>query len=194
MMTYFLRVDFFLKHLYIVASPFVHASGPGIQGYFFQETRIKNGERIMMNLLRKTCALLALLTLGITPLQSMAADEGAKGLFVVVTSADAQTQMMAMVLSTQTVKQGKSVRMLLCGPGGELAVEGSEQSMLKPLDKSPQMLLKGLIQNGVQVEVCPLFLPNRGSDASVLIEGVTVAKPPVIAEKLREDDIKLFTF
>jgi len=145
-----------------------------------------------MRMLRNTAAVLALLAMFMVPVRSNADD--AKGLFVVVTTADVQTQMMAMVLSTKTVEQGKSVRMLLCGPGGELALKEAKQVMVKPLDKSPQMLLKGLIKNGVVVEVCPLFLPNRGGSPADLIEGVAVAKPPVVAEKLREDGVKLFTF
>ncbi|UZJ41388.1 DsrE family protein [Prosthecochloris sp. SCSIO W1101] len=146
-----------------------------------------------MRVFGKTVAALFLLAASMMPLQAMASDD-TKGLFVVVTTGDVQTQMMAMVLSTQTVEQKKSVRMLLCGPGGELAMKNSKQTMVKPLDKSPQMLLKNLIKKGVTVEVCPLFLPNKGATPDNLIEGVTVAKPPVVAEKLREEDIKLFTF
>jgi hypothetical protein len=141
-----------------------------------------------------TTAILALLMVVVMSLQSHAAEDETKGLFVVVTTPDVQTQMMAMVLSTQTINQGKSVRMLLCGPAGELAVKNSEQTMLKPLNKSPQMLLLGLIKSGATVEMCPLFLPNKGADAAVLIDGVSIAKPPVVAQKLREEGVKLFTF
>ncbi len=141
-----------------------------------------------------TTAILAMLMVAVMSLQSHAAEDETKGLFVVVTTPDVQTQMMAMVLSTQTIKQGKSVRMLLCGPAGELAVKNSEQTMLKPLNKSPQMLLLGLIKSGATVEMCPLFLPNKGADATVLIDGVSIAKPPVVAQKLREEGVKLFTF
>jgi predicted peroxiredoxin len=142
-----------------------------------------------------TAAFLVLLMMVVVmSLQSHAADDATKGLFVVVTTPDAQTQMMAMVLSTQTINQGKSVRMLLCGPAGELAVKNSEQTMLKPLNKSPQMLLQGLIKSGATVEMCPLFLPNKGADAAVLIDGVSIAAPPVVAEKLLEEGVKLFTF
>ncbi len=145
-----------------------------------------------MRILRNALAVLSLLAVFAVPARSVADD--AKGLYVFVTSADVQTQMMAMVLSTKTVEQGKSVRMLLCGPGGELALKGSAQTMVKPLDKSPQMMLKNLIKKGVVVEVCAVFLPNRGGSPEDLIEGVTVAKPPVVAEKLREEGIKLFSF
>ena len=42
--------------------------------------------------------------------------EQGKGLNVVVTSADRQAQMMAMVLSVQTMKKhGKEINMVLCG-------------------------------------------------------------------------------
>lgn len=147
-----------------------------------------------MRAMKCTAAFLVLLFLVVTSLQSHAADDATKGLFVVVTTPDAQTQMMAMVLSTQTINQGKSVRMLLCGPAGELAVKNSEQTMLKPLNKSPQMLLQGLIKSGATVEMCPLFLPNKGADAAVLIDGVSIAAPPVVAQKLLEEGFKLFTF
>ncbi|ACF47244.1 conserved hypothetical protein [Prosthecochloris aestuarii DSM 271] len=148
----------------------------------------------MIRSMKYAATLFALLMMVVMPQQSHASDDEKEGLFVVVTTDDAQTQMMAMVLSTQTVKQGRSVQMLLCGPAGELAVKGSEQTMLKPIEKSPQMLLQGLMKSGVTVEVCPLFLPNKGADASVLIDGVTIAKPPVVAQKLSEEGVKLFTF
>ncbi|MCW8815843.1 MAG: DsrE family protein [Chlorobium sp.] len=138
--------------------------------------------------------LLALLMMVMVPLQSHAADDDAKGLFVFVTSGDVQTQMMAMVLSTKTLEQGKSVQVMLCGPGGELAMKECRQTVVKPLGKSPQMLLKNLISKGVTVELCPLYLPNIEASSKELIDGVSIAKPPVIAEKIREDDVKLFTF
>lgn len=123
-----------------------------------------------------------------------ASQSSCKGMFVIVTSGDSMTQMMAMVLSSQTLNQGRSVRVLLCGKAGELVLKGSKEKMFKPLDKSPQMLLKGLIAKGVTVEVCPLFLPDAGKQPSDLIAGVTVAKPPVVAAAMAEDGIKLLTY
>jgi len=120
--------------------------------------------------------------------------ETTKGLFVVITEAEPMTQMMALVLSSQTVLQGKSLHILLCGPGGDLAMKNSPQVMMKPMNKSPQMLLQDLIAKGVKVEVCPLYLPNKGKAETDLINGVSVAKPPVVAKNLREEGIKLFTF
>jgi predicted peroxiredoxin len=140
-------------------------------------------------------AIFIVLALGVAGTQASGHGGGPKGLFVVVTSPDAQTQMMAMVLSTQAMKQGKSVRVLLCGPAGALAVKGSPETMLKPPNKSPQMLLRNLIKNGVTVEICPLYVPNaEGVSAEDLIDGVATAKPPMIAEGLLAKGVKLFTF
>ncbi|MDM8515201.1 hypothetical protein QUF76_03290 [Desulfobacterales bacterium HSG16] len=117
-----------------------------------------------------------------------------KGIFVVVTSPEPEIQLMAMSLSTQIMGKGKSVRIMLCGAAGELAVRGSKEVMLKPLDKSPQMLMKNLMNSGVVVEICPFYLPNRGLSPADLVVGINVAKPPVIAEGLIEPGVKLFTF
>ena len=108
----------------------------------------------------------------------------AKGLNVVVTSADAQTQMMAMVLSMMTLKQKKEVNMTLCSSAGDLAVKGMKSTILKPKDKSPKMMLKAIMKSGAKVQVCPLYLPNAGKDASVLLDGITVAKPMDVASGL----------
>jgi predicted peroxiredoxin len=155
-----------------------------------------------MSYFSKKIALLALLLVSLSPIQTMAAEtikpaaviNNTKGIFVILTDAEPMTQMMALVLSTQTLEQGKSLQILLCGPAGQLALKNSKQTMFKPINKSPQMLLAGLISRGVQVEVCPLFLPNNNMSESELITGVTIAKPPVIAQQMSADNIKLFTF
>jgi len=108
----------------------------------------------------------------------------AKGLNVVVTSSDAQTQMMAMVLSMMTLKQKKEVNMTLCSNAGDLAVKGMKSTILKPQDKSPKMMLQAIMKKGAKVKVCPLYLPNAGKDASVLLDGITVAKPMDVANSL----------
>ncbi len=138
--------------------------------------------------------LLAALLLPLHALAAEPADNSTKGLFVVITNPDPMTQMMALVLSIQTVAQEKSVQILLCGPGGDLAIKESKEVVFKPLNKSPQMLLNDLIEKGVPVEICPLYLPNNEKSEADLISGVSVAKPPVVAEKLRAEGIKLFTF
>jgi len=124
-----------------------------------------------------------------------ASAEQGKGLNVTVTSADQQTQMMAMVLSVQTIKKhGKEINMVLCGPAGELALKSTKTETFKPADKSPTMLLKALLKSGATVSVCPLYLPNSGHSNDELIEGITVAKPPVVAGRLLDTDYRSLTF
>ena len=121
-----------------------------------------------------------------------------KGLNVIVNSAEPQTQMMAMVLSTMTVKKHKKmVNITLCGPAGDLAVKGMKSTPVKRPDgksPTPKMALKGLIKAGATVQVCPLYLPNAGKDKSVLIQGITVAKPAMVAAKLLDSDFNNLTF
>lgn len=127
---------------------------------------------------------------------ALMAEKRSEGLFVTVTSGDPQTQMMAMVLSTQALNKEASVRMLLCGPGGDLALQKGEETLLKTRmgDRSPQMLLRNLIKNGAVVEVCAIYLPNKGVDAEALIEGVEAARPPVIADYLLSPQWEKMTF
>ena len=118
----------------------------------------------------------------------------AKGLNVIITSQTPQTQMMGMVLSMMTLKKGKNVNMVLCSDAGDLAVKGKESPTLKPKNKSPKMMLKALIKNGANVEVCPLYLPNAGLEKSVLLKGITVAKPPKVAAKLLNSDYTTLSY
>ena len=116
--------------------------------------------------------------------QAIAGDM-AKGLNVVVTTADHQSQLMAMVLSLQTLKKHeKKVNMVLCGPAGELALKTTQTPKLKPRNVSPTMLLKKIMSLGAKVTVCPLYLPNAGKTEQDLIDGITIAKPAAVAKKL----------
>lgn len=118
-----------------------------------------------------------------------------KGLNLVVTAPERQAQMMAMVLSLQTIKKhGKEVNMVLCGAAGDLALKATKTDTLKPADKSPTDLLNGLIKMGATIEVCPLYLPNVGKTEADLIEGITVAKPPVVAGRLLDKDYTTLSY
>lgn len=129
---------------------------------------------------------------------SVASADSAKGLNVLVNSQNPQTQAMAMVLSTMALnKHKKEVNIVLCGPAGDLADKNIKGVAIKrPNGKAPSAKdqLKMLIQKGAHVEVCPLYLPNAGKDASILLDGITVAKPPVVAGKLLDKDFQNITF
>ena len=123
--------------------------------------------------------------------------EGADKLVTVVTSENPQTQLMAMVLSTQAVAQGASLHMLLCGPGGDIALADAPESATAPQpprDMSPQGMLANLIEQGATVEVCAIYLPGIGADESVLMDGVGVAQPPAMAGAMMDEDATVWSF
>ena len=121
-----------------------------------------------------------------------------KGLNVLMVSADTQTQMMGMVLSTSAIKDhNKIVNITLCGPAGNLALKEFESGSVKRADGqnvNPKSALQGLIKAGAIVQVCPLFLPTAGKDATALLEGVSVAKPPMVAKNLVDPAFKNINF
>ncbi len=118
-------------------------------------------------------------------------------LVTVVTSENAQTQLMAMVLTTQAIEQGADARILLCGPGGDLALSDAPETATAPQppqDASPQGMLQMLMERGVTVEVCAIYLPGLGADESVLVEGVGVAQPPAMAGAMMDTDARVWSF
>lgn len=118
-------------------------------------------------------------------------------LVTVVTSDNPQTQLMAMVLSMQAMEQGHDLRMLLCGPGGDIALRDAPESATAPQPPrgaSPQGLMQAMIASGARVEVCAIYLPGLGAEASALIEGVGVAQPPEMAGAMLADDTVVWSF
>ena len=137
--------------------------------------------------------LLAFMCVFAFPLRAQSS-ESSKNLFVIVTTDDPITQLMSMVLATQSTKKGAHVEVLLCGEAGALAVKNSPEVLLKPNNKSPQMLLKNLINNGVKVEICPPYLPNKGKGLADMVDGVAVAKPPAVADKLLHENTVILSY
>ncbi len=113
---------------------------------------------------------------------------------VILTTGDVQTQGMALVLAGEAQRQGTPVRVLLCSEAGKLALKEFTPPTLKPRDVSPKQMLQGLMQNGAQVQVCALFLPNTDKTADDLIDGVTAATPPEIVKQLNDDDTRILSF
>ncbi len=118
-------------------------------------------------------------------------------LVTVVTSADPQTQLMAMVLTMQAIRAGASADILLCGPGGDLALASPPSSATAPQpprDASPQGLLQAAMEAGADVNVCAIYLPGRGEDSSVLLEGIAVAAPDRMAATMMDPTVRVWSF
>ncbi len=138
----------------------------------------------------------AFATLAMTFLAFSATADERPDLLTVITSDSNDTQAMALILTRASVQQGSSARILLCDHAGELAVEGSDMgsTVVQPADAAPRQMLAGLVQAGVTVEVCAIFLPNRDIDEGDLIEGVGVAQPGPVAEYMAAPNTRLATF
>lgn len=124
--------------------------------------------------------------------------QNAEKLVTIVTSPEPQTQLMAMVLTMQAAQQGAEAHILLCGPAGDIALQDAPESATAgqpPRDMSPQGLMQAIRQNtGATVEVCAIYLPGRGEDASVLLEGIGVADPAAMAGRLIAPDTRILSF
>lgn len=138
--------------------------------------------------------LFILITTLLVAIAGLQTEQSADDLFLILTSNDAETQMMAMVLATQSFNQDVPVRILLCGAAGDLALKDSESPNFKPADRSPKDLLTGLLTRGATVEVCGIYLPNRSVEATDLMEGIGVAAPPEVAAYMRQPNVRYLSF
>lgn len=102
-------------------------------------------------------------------------------LVTILTAPEPQTQLMAMVLTMNAMAAGAEAEVLLCGPAGDIALVDAPETATAgqpPRDASPQGLMQMMMaNNGLKVQVCAIYLPGLGADASVLIDGVTAAAP-----------------
>ncbi|WP_182407583.1 hypothetical protein [Psychrobacter sp. GP33] len=119
-------------------------------------------------------------------------------LLVIVTSGDAQVQLMSMVLTMQSAQQGAKTNVLLCGAAGDMALRDAPNSVTagQPLmNMSAQGLMKTVMEKtNTKVEVCAIYLPGKGLDQSALIDGVTAADPVAVAKLMISRDTKIVSF
>jgi sulfur relay (sulfurtransferase) complex TusBCD TusD component (DsrE family) len=118
----------------------------------------------------------------------------AQSLFVNIHSGQAMAQGAGLVLAGQALEQKAEVRVLLCDAAANIALTGQDMPSLKPRNVTPQQMLQGLIKGGAKVEVCALYLPNSGKQASDLIAGVTPAKPADVAAHLLKPGVQTQAF
>ncbi len=114
-------------------------------------------------------------------LATTAQAEGPNKLITILTSPEPQTQLMAMVLTMNAIAAGAQAEMLLCGPAGDIALADAPETATAgqpPMGASPQALMqKMMADNALKVQVCAIYLPGKGADASILLESVTAAAP-----------------
>lgn len=119
------------------------------------------------------------------------------GLLAIVTNPDPQSQFMAYTLIGSSGVSPEAIRILLCGPAGDAALRDtvdSSSARFGPNAATVQSQIETLVNRGATVEVCAIYLPSRGADASVLIEGVGVASPTEIGPLMVAPDVRVLTF
>jgi hypothetical protein len=125
------------------------------------------------------------------------AEESTK-LLTILTAPEPQTQLMAMVLTMNSMAAGAEAEVLLCGPAADMALKDAPASVTTgqpPRDASPQGLMQMLIVNqGLKVDVCAIYLPGLGADASVLLDGVGVAAPDAMGAAIIADGTTVMSF
>lgn len=124
--------------------------------------------------------------------------DGLPKLVTVVTTPDAQTQLMAMVLTMQAAQQGAETHIMLCGPAGDLALRDAPEGATKgqpPRDMSPQGLMQMIRKmTGATVDVCAIYLPGKAADQSILLEGIGVADPGEMSRRLMANDTRVLNY
>lgn len=134
---------------------------------------------------------IVMLSLGATYSAALQAEQQ---VLINLASGSAQTQGMAMVLAGQMQQQGAKVSVLLCDSAADLALQQPTGELLKPMNATPAQLLAKLRQGGAKVQVCALYLPNKGLQATSLAEGINPARPDSIASLMLSPGVKVFSF
>lgn len=131
-------------------------------------------------------------------LATTAQAEEPNNLITILTSPEPQTQLMAIVLTMNAINAGASAEMLLCGPAGDIALKDAPASATAgqpPKDASPQGLLNMMMgKMNLKVQVCAIYLPGKGADASVLLDGVTAAAPDAMGAAIVASDTTVMSF
>ncbi|MDE4134868.1 hypothetical protein PXK00_17280 [Phaeobacter sp. QD34_3] len=144
----------------------------------------------------KKVAIAALAALSLTG--PVLAQQAPETLVTVLTAPEPQTQLMAMVLAMQAAQQGVAPHILLCGPAADIALKDAPESATAPQpprEMSPQGLMRKIATlPGAKVEVCAIYLPGKGADASVLLDGVTVAKPKAMAAAMIAPNARIASY
>jgi len=145
--------------------------------------------------------LLTAATLGLAALSAPVAqaqeDQTATKMVTILATDQPQTQLMSMVLTMQSMQAGAEAYVLLCGPAGDLALKEPPEAATapqKPKGMSPQGLMQKVMAQGATVEVCAIYLPNKGVEADALLDGVTAAKPPAVAARLLAARTRIMSF
>lgn len=145
----------------------------------------------------RTLVIAAIAMLGVVMPAQAQSESLAPDLLTILTSDQPQTQLMSLILTRASLAEGAQARILLCDRAGDLALREAPEASTQPMQPrgfSPRSMLEGLMADGVQVQVCAIYLPNSEATQDDLLDGVSVATPPEIASVMVAANTRLFTF
>ena len=106
--------------------------------------------------------------------------------------------LLAGVVSLSMLLMHGAPHILLCGPASDIALKDAPASATAPQpprDMSPKGLLSKIAAlPNAKVEVCAIYLPAKGAQADVLMEGVTVAAPPAMAAAMIASNARVASY
>ncbi len=106
----------------------------------------------------------------------------------------AESQAFSLVLANQMQASGNAVEVLLCGPAGDIALKAAPAAVtasITPQGASVKVLAERFLKQGGKISVCAIYLPNRKLNPEALIDGVTVANPKQMADKIVDPAIRV---
>jgi predicted peroxiredoxin len=106
----------------------------------------------------------------------------------------AESQAFSFVLANQMQGSGNAVEVLLCGQAGDIVLKTAPAAQMAPITPqgaSVKALAERFLKQGGKISVCAIYLPNRKLTPDALIEGVAMANPKEMADKIANPAIRV---
>lgn len=139
-------------------------------------------------IIRLSHALFGLIVLGATP------SFAGQPILSLLSAPSPESQAFSLSLANQLQAAGNPVELLLCGEAGDIALKTPPAALTAPITPqggSIQMLTERFLKQGGKISLCAIYLPKRKLNPDVLLEGVVVANPKEMAEKIINPAIRV---
>jgi predicted peroxiredoxin len=147
-----------------------------------------NKQRNFTMRMRASQALFALALMGVAPALA------GQSILSLLSAESAESQAFSLVLANQMQASGNAVELLLCGQAGDIALKAAPAAVttsVTPQGASVKALAERFLKQGGKISVCAIYLPNRKLNPDALIDGVSVANPKQMADKIVDPAIRV---
>ena len=137
-------------------------------------------------------ALVAFVAVGLAGPQARASED--KTIFYNLSTDETWRAGMALGQANKALEEGYKVVVLLNVRGIYVAARDREQDTMAPTGKTPQDLLKGALDKGARVIVCPMCLKRTSLKMDDLIDGLEMAGPKVTFPLMTAEDTTVVSY